>query len=66
VRFQIAGAGPEDTTFKVFALELGVSDRVECLGHVDHMQLVALLHAADIYVRPSRKNCRKRSFPAVW
>ncbi|KKW33091.1 MAG: Glycosyltransferase [Parcubacteria group bacterium GW2011_GWA1_53_13] len=63
VRFQIAGAGPEETTLKVLARELGVSDRVEWLGHVDHMQLVALLHAADIYVRPSRSEGFGASFP---
>ena len=63
VRFQIAGAGPEETTLKVLARELGVSDRVDWLGHVDHTQLVALLHAADIYVRPSRSEGFGASFP---
>ena len=61
-RFQIAGEGVEETNLKALARELGVEGRVEWLGYVDHARLPALLHAADIDVRPSRSEGFGASF----
>ncbi len=63
VRFQIAGAGPEEENLKALACELKVENRIEWLGYMDHSRLVSLLHAADIYIRPSRSEGFGASFP---
>ena len=54
VRLVIAGTGPKESALKSLARSLGVEERIEWRGHVGHAQLAALLHAADIFVRPSR------------
>jgi glycosyltransferase involved in cell wall biosynthesis len=62
VTFKIAGSGPDEVKLKALAHQLGVADRVEWLGHVDHADLPATLHAADIFVRPSRSEGFGASF----
>ena len=61
-RFVIAGNGPDEKKLKSLAQELGVASRVEWLGHVDHAQLPGLLHASDVFVRPSRSEGMGNSF----
>ncbi|MES2203250.1 MAG: glycosyltransferase family 4 protein [Patescibacteria group bacterium] len=63
VSFRIAGGGPEEAKLKSLARELGLGTRVEWLGYVGHTQLPVLLHAADIYIRPSRSEGFGASFP---
>jgi glycosyltransferase involved in cell wall biosynthesis len=61
-RLQIAGTGPDEAALKSLAKRLDVEERVEWLGHVDHTRLPALLHAADIFIRPSRSEGFGASF----
>lgn len=62
IRFQILGTGPDEVALKTLAQELGVSARVEFLGHVDHKDMPAYLHTADIFIRPSRSEGMGNSF----
>ena len=54
-RLMIAGDGPRDAALRGLAAELGASDRVTFLGHVDQQRLPDLYGAADIAV-----NCADR------
>ncbi len=54
LKLLIIGDGPERAALEVLAQELGVRDRVVFAGHVDHAHLPEHLHAADIFIRPSR------------
>jgi glycosyltransferase involved in cell wall biosynthesis len=54
VRFRILGMGPEEDALKKLIRVRGVQDRVEFLGHIDHKEMPRYLHAADMFVRPSR------------
>ncbi len=49
----IVGRGPLETAWHRLATECGVASRVHFLGEVDHQELVALYHAADVFVLPS-------------
>lgn len=62
IRFQILGTGVEEAPLKKLADKLGVSGRVVFMGHVDHAQLPERLHAADIFIRPSRSEGMGNSF----
>lgn len=62
VHFQIIGQGPEEHTLRRLARELGVGDRVEFVGHVNHKDLPRYLHEADIFIRPSRSEGMGNSF----
>ncbi len=62
IRFQILGVGVEEKKLKELAEKLGVSGRVVFVGHVDHKQMPAYLHAADIFIRPSRSEGFGASF----
>jgi glycosyltransferase involved in cell wall biosynthesis len=52
LRFQIAGDGPRREELERLAAALGLSGRVEFLGHRE--DIPALLAAADVFVLPSR------------
>jgi glycosyltransferase involved in cell wall biosynthesis len=54
VRFVILGTGPDENKLKTLAKDLGVSERVEFVGHVDHSRMMEYLNRADIFIRPSR------------
>lgn len=54
VHFLVLGTGVEKDALSALARELGVADRVRFLGHVSHAELPGLLHACDIFIRPSR------------
>ena len=62
VQFKIAGIGPEESKLRKLAKELQVEDRVHFLGYIDHAHLPALLHSADIFIRPSRSEGMGNSF----
>lgn len=54
VRFVNYGFGPDKDKLTELARQLGVADRVELLPHPGVPQLPEYLHAADIFIRPSR------------
>ncbi len=62
VHFSVLGTGPEEQVLKKLAKTLGVESRVEFKGHVDHAAIPALLHGADIFIRPSRSEGMGNSF----
>lgn len=49
----IIGRGPLAPKLTALAAELGIADRVHLPGRVDHDELVAQYHAADVVVLPS-------------
>jgi rhamnosyl/mannosyltransferase len=49
----IVGRGPLAPKLSALAVELGLADRVQLPGRVDHDELVAQYHAADVVVLPS-------------
>jgi len=62
VKFVVLGDGPEHAALKELADELGVTSRVRFLGQVPGAELPEYLHAADIFVRPSRSEGMGNSF----
>jgi phosphatidyl-myo-inositol dimannoside synthase len=54
LRYAIAGSGVYGVKLRALASELGVSDRVNFLGHVEDDELPALYNVADLYVGASR------------
>lgn len=61
-RFVILGTGPEEAALKKLANTLKVDDRVVFKGFVAMSAIPAELHAADIFVRPSRSEGMGNSF----
>ncbi len=62
IKFLSVGDGPEKSSLQQLAKTLGLADRVEFLPYVSHEKLPALLHAADIFARPSRSEGMGNSF----
>mgnify|MGYP003386200419 CR=1 FL=1 len=62
VRFRILGSGVEEVNLQRLARELYVADRVEFLGNIANAEVPTYLHAADIFVRPSRSEGMGSSF----
>lgn len=62
VKFAVAGTGPEETTLRQLADELGVSSRVVFCGEVQHANVPAYLRACDMFIRPSRSEGMGNSF----
>lgn len=62
VHFVVLGIGVEEGRLKKLAQELGVAQRVQFVGEIDHAQLPLYLHAGDIFVRPSRSEGMGNSF----
>ena len=60
--FAVLGTGPEELVLRALAAELQVEDRVKFLGFVEHAVMPAYLHAADIFIRPSRSEGMGNSF----
>jgi glycosyltransferase involved in cell wall biosynthesis len=59
---RILGGGPDEQKLKKLAQDLGISDKVEFLGHVDPAKIPDYLAQADIFVRPSRSEGLGSSF----
>ncbi|MBB3861056.1 glycosyltransferase involved in cell wall biosynthesis [Novosphingobium hassiacum] len=55
VRLAIAGTGGEERALKALVTQLGLDDRVQFLGAVEHDLLPQLLCAADVMVLPSER-----------
>lgn len=62
VQLVVAGVGPEETSLKKLVTELHLEQRVVFKGFVPHSDLPALLHASDIFIRPSRSEGQGASF----
>ncbi len=62
VRLCIAGTGKEESALRMLARREGVEQRIEFIGHVDHAQLPNVLHASDIFIRPSRSEGMGNAF----
>lgn len=61
-KLQILGIGPEELALKNLAQELGVISRVEFVGFVPYAKIPVYLHAADVFIRPSRSEGFGNSF----
>lgn len=53
VKLLVLGAGFLEDELKRLAVDIGVSDRVRFLGHIEHADLPKYLHVSDIFIRPS-------------
>jgi glycosyltransferase involved in cell wall biosynthesis len=62
LQFKIFGTGPEENKLRSLAHKVGVENRVDFEGYVDHRQLPNVLRAADIFIRPSRSEGMGNSF----
>ncbi len=62
VYFIVVGGGPEEKNLKNLAQELGLSERVKFIGHVDRGQTAMFRRLADIFIRPSRTEGLGNSF----
>jgi rhamnosyl/mannosyltransferase len=49
----IVGIGPMESVWRAQAQRIGVTDRVTFLGELNDAEVVALYHAADLFVLPS-------------
>jgi glycosyltransferase involved in cell wall biosynthesis len=54
VCLRLAGGGPLENHLRALAVQLGIADRVEFLGHVNHGALPAVYQQADVFVQTSR------------
>ncbi len=62
VHFLIYGGGPDREQLEAQAKELGVSERTHFKGLIDHKDMPLMLHACDIFIRPSRSEGMGNSF----
>jgi glycosyltransferase involved in cell wall biosynthesis len=49
----VAGTGPDLDSLKSLAAELGIADRVQCIGWTEAADLQAILRNSDVLVHPS-------------
>ncbi len=62
VHFLSLGDGPDKQKLEELAKNLGVQDRVRFVSYVDISDVPKYLHAADIFIRPSRSEGMGNSF----
>lgn len=63
----IAGRGPEGPTLGSLCAKLGVSDRVQFLGFLDHPTLARYYAACDVFVLPSLQEAQPLvAMEAMW
>jgi glycosyltransferase involved in cell wall biosynthesis len=53
LRLRIAGEGPEEAPLRRLAERLGIADRTEFVGWVEHQRMPAFLQSLDVFVLPS-------------
>ncbi len=53
VRYRIVGEGPERERLARLATELGLADRVEFTGQLEHADAIAAARSASVFVMPS-------------
>ncbi len=61
-KVKILGMGPEEAKLKKLAKDLGVSNKIDFLGHVFSDEVPAHLSSAHLFVRPSRSEGLGNSF----
>lgn len=54
IQLQILGTGPDEVTLRELVRSHNLEKRVSFVGFVDNHSLPRYLHAADIFIRPSR------------
>ncbi len=52
-RLLLVGEGPEEPRLRALAMKLGIEERIIWFAHVEEEELVAALHACDVFVLPS-------------
>ncbi|OGZ07613.1 MAG: hypothetical protein A3D65_03710 [Candidatus Lloydbacteria bacterium RIFCSPHIGHO2_02_FULL_50_13] len=62
VKFLVLGVGPDDAKLRKLTADLGLSERVLFLGHIDRSEMPKYLKIADVFVRPSRSEGMGISF----
>lgn len=62
VHFIILGIGPDEAILRKLAKDLGVENRVQFLGQVDHSEMPKYLKVSDIFIRPSLSEGMGNSF----
>lgn len=62
VSFIVLGTGPDEEMLKRLAADLGVTKRVQFVGHIPHGEMPKYLHASDIFIRASRSEGMGSSF----
>lgn len=62
VVFVVCGIGPDEEKLKALVSELHLEERVRFVGQIEHGDLPAVLHASDIFIRPSRSEGMGNSF----
>lgn len=54
IRLKIVGSGPAEQELRALAEKVGVTDRVDFLGLLDHQQVMQAIEDADVFCLPSR------------
>lgn len=62
VHFLIYGGGPDKEKLEALAEALGVTSRTHFNGLIGHKEMPTMLHACDIFIRPSRSEGMGNSF----
>ncbi len=62
IHFIVYGIGPDEAFLKELAKNVGVAHRVHFMGQIAHTDLPRVLHACDIFIRPSRSEGMGNSF----
>lgn len=62
VKLKVVGKGPLEESLKEMARSLSVAERVEFAGEASQEDIPALLHEADIFIRPSLSEGQGISF----
>lgn len=61
-KFIILGTGAHKEKLRAKALKVGVSDRVQFLGHISYENIPAYLKASDVFIRPAISEGMGNSF----
>jgi glycosyltransferase involved in cell wall biosynthesis len=62
ILFIVLGDGPDKEKLLKLAEDIGVKDRVEFLGHIEHSEMPKYLKVSDIFIRPSLSEGMGNSF----
>ena len=53
MKLLVLGVGYQENELRALATKLGVSRRVQFLGHVPHVEMPKYLHISDVFIRPA-------------
>ncbi|MEK7462323.1 MAG: glycosyltransferase family 4 protein [Patescibacteria group bacterium] len=62
IKFIVFGTGPDETSLKVLITKLGLANRVQLRGQINHADMPKYLKACNIFIRPSRSEGMGNSF----